>query len=229
MKLDELAIKKYDLFSKIGLGIIGSLITILIAMNQYKIQEAQNEYIKNQDKIKSNDQKEQSKIEILKVLFYNLQYSSEPGTKGDISRAIIVYSTKKLSEDYESSDIVGVINDALNSNSEFRKSLTSNQKVIIEESSTENSGKQSWFCVLATFGTNSFADAIKFKNEINKNQFANFNAKAQVYKTKISNSYAITLGDSLTKIQAINYLSYSKSANFNDAFYQINRNWSKVQ
>lgn len=229
--MEELKIKKYDMLSKLFLGIIGLLITFYLGISQHKIQKKQDEYTKSQDELKSFTQVEQKKFQILKIVNDNLPFYSELDKKGEIARAIINNSASKLSEEYDFPDLAEILDRVISSDIVLQEALSENDKMIITEASSVISGEKDWFCVIGSFSIRKFNSAKSFAIKVDS-ILKNSDSKIDVhiYKTMISNNYAVTLGESLTKEKAQEYVDIARFNNIaRDAFYQINRDWKKIE
>ncbi|MBX2845746.1 MAG: hypothetical protein KTR13_05975 [Saprospiraceae bacterium] len=221
--MTEHQLKKYDVLSKIGLGIVGLLITLFLGITQRTIQ-------KNQQVASTSNQIEQRKFQILNIVNDNLSFYSSPDQQGEIARAIINSSAAKLSEEYNFPDLAEILNRAIQSDSTLQETISGNQRLILQESSAGIDQTNQWYCVIGTFELNQLSAAKALQNRVGQNAvLREKNISANIYKTAVSRKYAVTLEGWLTKAEAVEFVQIARASGIaDDAFYQINRDWTKV-
>ncbi len=117
------------------------------------------------------------------------------------------------------------------------KNKTPEQKDKLYQIKQEVSAKPStivyWFAVLASYPESQFNDAQEQARKIaNQLKKEGRKLKVEIYKTKISRDYAITVGGRLYKEQALSMARMARERAWGkrrDAFAQKDRDWDLVQ
>ncbi len=223
--MDENKLKLYDFYAKVFLGILGLIITILISYIQYS----------NQSELEISKKKlqvEQNKFQMIKLVNENLAYLNDSGIKGKIANNIVTKFSSELSEKYDYPEIAQIVSNSINDTSIKTENIPQKSKFIVSES-TESLGTNkeidNWFCVIGTFAINDKENALKFKNQ-NAVRLTKDGKKCFLYKTFVSNNYAVTINKKLNKKDANILVNYARQMGIaNDAFAQIDRNWQFVE
>lgn len=114
-----------------------------------------------------------------------------------------------------------------------KKELETHQYELARKTLTEAvhqvpSVKLDWFTVIGTYP--ELNEARKYAKRIAEVLALQKSAyPIEIYKTKISNSYAVTLGGKLERSNATELAKFSRTNNFSpDAFAQVDRQWEVV-
>ncbi|NMN06794.1 MULTISPECIES: hypothetical protein [unclassified Novosphingobium] len=108
---------------------------------------------------------------------------------------------------------------------------TNQSSLVAAAETVVTAGKDQWFAVVGTVPIDQKAAADALASQVARLIPGDLlNGRAiRIYRTKISNSFAITVGDAMGKDDATKLASsLRKIPTFNDAFAQPDRDWTRV-
>jgi hypothetical protein len=111
------------------------------------------------------------------------------------------------------------------------KSVNKQVKVRLEEATQSTDGKVPWYSVLASIDGNDIETAKRVaKEKLELSKSVGIEAPIEIYKTKLSNNYAVVIGGPVTQTQAASLASKSRTEGLaDDAFAQKDRSWAFVE
>ena len=210
-------LKQFSVYSNVILGVIGAALTAFLITNQIQIGKLQHKIAR-----------QQVEIQVAALVKDFIPSITKHSREGEEAREVINAAVSYLSEKYESTLLAELTTRLLE-----KSSIPSTESSVmqINEATQAPASTTHWFAVLASYGGTQLSlarqRAQELQETINK---ANFDHKIEIYKTKISNNFAITLDGPMTKSEAIKLAALARSNGWTkDAFAQVDREWAKVK
>lgn len=225
--------EKSDLVVRLILGLVGVAITVFLGMIQKQLTEMQTNLATQQVEIQKQlalTQEQQTEIQILTTVRGYLSSISKIGEEGDRARKIISIAAKRLSEEYKNPMLALLAQELLPKPDTSAPEIDKPSFQIAEATAVPLSTTD-WFAIVATFRPTS-RDIAKRARKHFAQMFASQGEKYEVdiYQTQSNKNYAITIGGRLPKVEATRLALLAREKGWaDDAYLQIDRNWTKIE
>jgi hypothetical protein len=220
---EDLHLKRLTIRIQLLLGVIGACLTLVLGYGQYQIQRGQHVLATQQQRLQQDLEEQRNLMQTLTIAKEYLPLMDDP-SQGKKARAIISRSATYFSSKYHNTFLAELAAELLES-----ANVPRNDKDVLQitEATAPAPLNEGWFTVVASFDVEQLDYARRKRDEIarQQNQYP-----VEVYKTKISRYFAVTIGGRKTKLEA---QALVRTARVNgwarDAFAQLDREWSRVE
>jgi len=206
------AYRKLDLTAKIILGVAGLSVTVMLGIWQWRLGQVQQELTR-----------QQVVLQTLTMVKGYLEVVDQEGPQGERARALITIAATELSNEYQSPILAKMASSLL----ENFDSRGGREVLQINEATEAPIHEAQWFTVVASFSVKHLENARASLKEISalQNEFP-----VEIYKTRISNHFAVTIGGARSKADAriLAYLARDRGWS-EEAYPQIDRGWEKIE
>ena len=206
-------------WSQYQLGLMQSNIAL-------KLDQNQMERIKEQRAIESARAIDNMDLQLMNVAKDFLPDINKTNEEGKISRDVVLTTSQHLQENLKRNNFAQIVSKIIDEQYKSGDStITPSYKLRIDEIANSDSQNGEWFAVVASFLPTSkkiAEKAVMRFREQSKNEY-----DFHMWKTKVSNHYAITIDSLITKEKANELVQVARTLNIaNDAFTQKNREWT---
>lgn len=240
----ELRFKPYEIL----IAVIGLAVTVILGWNQHRLAERQNQLQEQharqqqelQEKLSRQQQEfeqrlvaQQNVLQVLAVVKDYLPLIDEPGPRGKKAITIISTTATQMSVKYNDSFLADLAKAIL----EAPKSQEAANLQISEATAPlpQNGNRsRASFAVLGSYSLYNLKDAqnertriqsIQKENPVDQKQYP-----VEVYRTQVSNHYAVTIGGRLPRGEAMRLAQLARERKWSeDAFAQVDRGWQKIE
>lgn len=227
-----------DLFSKLIWPVTLLVITLSVQKGVERIsaKRAVYSYLANgipNDPLNTTDYQEKTKIQVLKA-FCNEKDLTADVTVLEKDVCPNLASAGQTSEQRRESAMNAATAASAARPQDYLASMSGQQATAaatLQEASRPVSDNQNWFTVIGTVPATSTSlyDAAKLAEALQRQLAPSKLAPVQVYKTKISNSYALTIGGPVSQDTARTVATQIRSSGIvSDAFWQPDREWAPI-
>src|SRR5260370_23757 len=208
---------------QIGIAVGGLLVTAILGSGQFSLSKKQNQIIQLQKQAEDSRAKDAIEVQVMTMVGPYLSKMRGPSEEAANARKVVDAAASFLKEAH-SKPALGVMYQRILREDPSVKPEAQVQAEKFAGPSLEGAG---WFTVLASLPGDDEKATKKAANEIRSRALGlGFSEPVQVYKTKISDSYAVVIGGKLSKADAFALMARVRERKLAiDAFAQEDRNW----
>lgn len=179
-----------------------------------------------QDALAEKRQADLIEIQVMQMVAGHLENLARKDEKFESSQKVVVAASAYLTRKYDRRALSEMAREI----SEVNPSLTLNLLTSIKENTGRVSPQAPWFAVLMSLPASDKRSAERAANKISKAlQPLRLKYGVQIYKTKISNNFALVLGGPLKREDAASVVLIAKKNMIAaDAFSQQDRGWTFI-
>lgn len=210
---------------------IGLAVTSILGYGQYQLARDQSQLSRDQARLTAQQQQAEQKrsvdsleVQIMSLVGTHLGNLAKPGAEFDASQRVVLAASEYLSSQHGRTALAAMAARI----SEGNAKLSSDVKTRIQEATLVAAPSGKWFAVIGSFPINGETQAKLFTDGLwKKARAAGETGAVQLYRTKLSNSYAVVLGGPLEKPTAMETALLARSIGLSaDAFPQQDREWT---
>lgn len=242
MKTNNLSSKWFE----IAITAIGVLITAVLGYGQWRLGQQQNAILENQ----ANQQLERSidniEVQVMTLVSKHLGKLGTVGEEAEVSQKVVLAAAEFLSNKYGRTSLAAMAAKISEGNPKignpiqgrFAEATQPPPQLQVRSLGTdwpESKGQQppertNWYAVLASLpGDQLKAAEAEANGKLIKAREKGFSQGVQLYKTKISNIYAVVIGGALDEASARDLSKKARSLELTrDSFAQIDKEWKFV-
>ena len=200
--------------------------TAILGSGQFSLSKKQNQIIQLQKQAEDSRAKDAIEVQVMTMVGPYLSKMRGPSEEAANARKVVDAAASFLKEAH-SKPALGVMYQRILREDPSVKPEAQIQAEKFAGPPLEGAG---WFTVLASLPGDDEKATKKAANEIRSRALGlGFSEPVQVYKTKISDSYAVVIGGKLSKAAAFALMARVREKKLAiDAFAQEDRNWDLV-
>ena len=211
---------------EITIAALGLIVTALLGYGQYKLNKEQSEIAIRQqeaEKIRAIDNIE---VQIMSLVSTHLSNLSKPGAEFASSQRVVLAASEYLSSQHQRTALAAMAAKISEGNTTVPTDVTTR----IKEATSIATPSANWFTVLASLPVDDEASAKEIANRFLENVESKYQSgQIQLYRTKISNSFAVVLNGPSNRTTAIEAASKARRVELaKDAFAQQDRDWTLI-
>lgn len=220
---DSTEVKRFEII----VMLIGVCVTAVLGYGQYRLGQQQNKILENQRISAEERATNDVEIKVMSLVSPHLSSLREPGEKGQNAQRIVLAASEYLSDEYGRTSLAKMAAKI----TEGGKSVKKQVKVRLEEATQSSAAASNWYSVVSSVDGNDYKTAKRIAIEKQRlSKSLGVKQAVEIYKTKISNNYAIVIGGPLDQTQARSLASIARKAGIaSDAFAQKDRSWELVE
>lgn len=205
---------------------IGVSVTATLGYGQWQIADAQNKQLIKQQETETKRAGDNIEVQVMSLVSSHLGNLSKSGTEFEASQRVVLAAAEYLTSHYGRTALAEMAAKI----SESNKTVAPDVQTRIQEATVSANGSERWYAVLASFPIGDLVPAQQIANEmLHKLQNVGSDKTIQLYKTKISNNYAIVMGGAKEMTEAVNLANFARSKKLaKDAFPQQDREWTLI-
>jgi hypothetical protein len=208
---------------EITVALLGIAVTGVLGWGQYTLSRQQTLLADNQQRLEQKRAIDNIEVQVMTLVAPYFANLAKTGTEFDASQRVVLAASEYLSTQHQRTALANMASKI----SEGNSSLSPELKSRIQEATTPVPSGSKWFAVLASVPSSDLAGAQRIANE--KLMLSKSQGKAlsvQVYKTKISDNFAVVYGGPSERSMAVENSSLAKKNGISkDSFAQQNRDW----
>lgn len=242
-----------DVVSKFALGAVGLLATLYF--QQSEVRRGQQDAARNFERLQAE---EQARLEESFAKHFSAVAAADPKTAGpeqDVALIIAANAATRLSEKHNQPSFIALLQSRVDSRQSAvinNVAFQAKEAIAAEQSDASKSasvgsasedpaasrydsapsaaGGDSWFAVAGSFSLDNESGARIFAQELDlKLKAAGINRPVGLWRTVISQNFAVCVGGELTQAEASLLADQLRDAKMvSDAFAQRNRDWEPV-
>jgi len=211
---------------EVSLTAIGLAVTAILGYGQLRMSEDQRAQVARQQIEESKQPVDNIEVQVMSLVALHLGNLAKPSAEFESSQKVVLAAAEYLSSQHNRTALAAMAAKI----SEGNKSIPTEVRARIQEATEAVAPAGKWFAVLASLSANDLPAAKQVANQkLKQAQAVVPDASVQIYKTKLSNNYAIVLGGPVEKRKALDLASLARSSSVaKDAFAQQDREWTPV-
>lgn len=233
----ELLFKPYEIL----IAVIGLAVTVFLGWNQHRLaerqteiqelharqaQELQERLTRQQQDFEQRLAAQQNVLQVLAVVKDYLPLLDDNGPRGKKAITIISTTATQMSVKYNDSFLADLAKAILEAPKSEEAATLQLAEATAPLPQNEASSRAS-FAVLASYSLYNLKDA---RNERERMRSIQKDYDVDIYKTQVSNHYAVTIGGRLPREEAMRLAQIARERKWSeDAFAQIDRKWQRVE
>jgi hypothetical protein len=222
---------------QIGIAAAGVIVTALLGYGQWQLSQQQNRMLSEQhlseekrasetnmaDKEKSADNIE---VQVMTMVAPYLSKLRGSGKEAETSQKVVLAAANYLSSQHKRTALAEmyhrIVEDSPSVKPEIKAQIAEATEPVIEGSP--------WYAVLASLSVNELSAARDVANEkLRVAEQIGLPQGVKIYKTRISNDYAVVIGGQMARSDALALVAAAKQKRLStDAFAQQDRSWTFV-
>jgi len=211
---------------EISITALGVLITAILGYGQYRLGAEQAKANDRQQRAEDRRAVDSIEVQVLNLVGPHLSNLAKPGPEFAGSQRVVIAASDYLTETHGRTGLARMAARISEGNSAVPAEVTAR----LQEATVTSSPSANWFAVLATLPPDNEADAKRNADEwLVRVSAKKPNGKVALYKTKISNNYAVVLGGAETRETAVELAREARRLSLvADAFAQQDRGWTLI-
>jgi hypothetical protein len=204
-------------------ALLGIVVTGTLGYGQYTLSEQQTVLNNNQQKLEQKRAVDNIEVQVMTLVAPYFANLAKTGSEFDASQRVVLAASEYLSAQHQRTALASMASKI----SEGNTSLSPELKSRIQEATIPVVPGSQWFAVLASLPSTELLGAKRIANEKQLLAISNgMKLTVQVFRTKISDNYAVVYGGVAEKNVAIEHSSMAKKIGIaKDSFVQQNREW----
>ena len=222
---------------QIGIAAAGVIVTALLGFGQWQLSQQQNRILDEQhraeerraaeanaaDKKKSADNIE---VQVMALVAPHLGKLRGSGTQAENSQKVVLAAAEYLTSSYDRKALAEMYQRIVGDSPSVKKEI----RARVAEATAMVPEGAPWYAVLASLPANDpddLKEAHRVANEkLRAAERLGFSQSIRIYKTKVSQNYAIVIGRELARLDAFALAASSRQKDLAaDAFAQQDRSW----
>lgn len=216
--------KKFE----ITIAALGMIVTGMLGYGQIRVSQEQNRQEESQKATEEKRAADDVEVKVMTMVAPHFLDISKPGENFEASLRVIESAATYLTERHSRPGLALMATQIARGN----KAVPQEVQTRLQEATVVPlpSTTRKWFAVLASLPASDLTPAQTFANErLQQLKNTGLNVEIQLFKTKISNNYAVVVGGPLERNDAIELASQARSKGLaRDAFVQQDRDWTFV-
>lgn len=208
---------------------IGVFVTGILGYGQWRLGDQQNQILENQRSSAEKRAIDDIEVRVMSLVSSHLGRLGEPGPEGDNARRVVLAAAEYLSNEHKRTSLASMADKI----AEGKAAVSQRDQARLAEATQAPPDEAIWFSVLASLPGDAEEQA---KDEANKKQILArdrlgppFDAQVELYKTKISNNYAVVIGGRMDRAGAVALAARARAGGLaTDAFAQRDRTWARI-
>jgi hypothetical protein len=211
---------------EIAIAALGLLITGALGYGQYRLSSDQAKLAAEQQNAEQRRAADNIEVQVMSLVAPHFGNLTKPGTEFEASQRVVLAAAEYLSSQH-SRTALAIMAARI---SERNAGISAEVKSRIQEATSSALPTGQWFVVLASLPGNDESAARDTADRKQKLLAAAGEKRpVQLWRTKISNNFAIVLGEPTNRDAAIELASTARSNNIaKDAFAQQDRDWRLI-
>jgi hypothetical protein len=213
--------KHYELI----IAAFGVAVTATLGLGQWRLGQQQNTLLDAQTRFQQQRAVDDIEVRTMALVSPYLSSLGDQSVEGERAEKVVLAAAEFLTNDHGRTVLARMVSRIL----EPAPSVEQSVKTRIEEATQQAPISTPWFSVLASLPGDQRSTAEEVAN--NKYQLIRAideSLSVTVYKTKISNNYAVVVGGSLKKAEALSLARRARESHWaDDSFAQRDREWTK--
>ena len=206
---------------------LGVTVTGVLGYGQWQLGEQQNLILANQTTTAERRSVDTIEVQVMTLVSPHLSVLGSKTPEGKRSERVVLAAAEYLSDQFGRASLAKMAAKI----SEGNKDISEPVRTRLEEASQAAPKSRTYFTVLASLPGNNLAAArITAKEKLKKAKVAGLDQAISIYKTKLSNNYAVVIGGELSEADARSLAAAARSAGLaDDSFHQIDKEWAFIE
>jgi hypothetical protein len=225
---------------EVVIAAVGVIITGVLGYGQWQLGQQQNAILENQAKQEFERSVDNIEVQVMTLVSPHLDKLGSKGEEAENAQKVVLAAAEYLSNQYGRTSLASMAaklsegNPSISDPLQVRFAEATQAPPQLKMHSTGGKGeiqkKVVWYAVLASLPADKLKLAKDTANKkLSKAKEKGLSQGVQLYKTKISNNYAVVIGGALDESSARALSSTARSISLaKDSFPQIDKDWTFV-
>lgn len=212
---------------EIIITVLGLIITAILGYGQWNLGQQQNMILSNQNAATEKRSIDTIEVQVMSLVSPHLKLLGLNSPEAERSERIVLVAAEYLTNNFGRTSLA-----------EMAAKISGESETVniyvqtrLEEARQVPPKIRSYFTVLASFPTD---DLITVRDDARKllshASLIGLNHNISIYRTKISNNYAVVIGGQLDEASARSLAAKARTSGLaKDSFHQINKEWQFVE
>jgi hypothetical protein len=227
-------------FFEVTITAVGIFVTAVLGYGQWRLGQQQNAILENQAKQELERSIDNIEVQVMTLVSPHLGKLASAGEEAETAQKVVLAAAEYLSNQYGRTSLASMatmisegnptISQPIQDRFEEATVAPPQLQMPLSEVDKPPPKQANWYAVLASLPGDQLETAKAEANKkLDKAREKGLNQGVQLYKTEISNNYAVVIGGALDKASARALSAKARTVGLSrDSFPQIDKEWTHV-